>query len=65
MSKKKELPPTGRLAYNISEFCQLVGRSRPWFYALPADKRPKVIERGGNTRLITAEEVKRFLEVAA
>lgn len=64
MSKQKELPPAGRLAYNISEFCQLVGRSRPWFYALPADQRPKVIERGG-AKIITAEEARRFLEVAA
>ncbi|WP_448031976.1 hypothetical protein [Bradyrhizobium liaoningense] len=60
----KPMPPAGRLAYNISEFCQLIGRSRPWFYNLPADQRPKVIERGG-AKLIPADEVRRFLEVPA
>jgi hypothetical protein len=58
----KPMPPAGRLAYNISEFCQLVGRSRPWFYALPDDQKPKLIERGG-CKLITADEVRRFLEL--
>lgn len=64
MSKSK-LPPPGRLAYNISEFCALVGRSRPWFYALPDDQKPKVLDRGGGAKLISAEEVRRFLEVQA
>jgi excisionase family DNA binding protein len=44
---KTKLPANERLAYNIAEFCQLVGVSRSFFYALADDAKPRMTKRGG------------------
>jgi excisionase family DNA binding protein len=44
---KTRLPATERLAYNIAEFCDLVGISRSYFYALADDAKPRMTKRGG------------------
>jgi excisionase family DNA binding protein len=44
---KAKLPATERLAYNIAEFCDLVGISRSYFYALADDAKPRMTKRGG------------------
>jgi hypothetical protein len=46
-SQAKAKPSVERLAYNIGEFCDLVGVSRSYFYALPEAERPRMTKRGG------------------
>jgi excisionase family DNA binding protein len=63
---KTKMPPPGKLAYSIDEFCALVDISRSYFYKMPADKRPHEV-RKGKRRVIPADAVKtwRAPEVAA
>ena len=49
-----------RLAYSISEFCELVGVSRSFFYTLSDESKPRSVKRGGRT-LIPADAVQEWL----
>lgn len=49
-----------QLAYSINEFCTLLGVSRSYFYKLPEEHRPRIIQRGGRY-FIPRAEVARFL----
>jgi excisionase family DNA binding protein len=52
-----------KLAYSISEFCELVGVSRNFFYTLSPEARPRMIKRGGRY-FITTEAVREWLEMS-
>jgi excisionase family DNA binding protein len=58
-----KLPPAARLAYSISEFCQLVGVSRSYFYSLSDDAKPRMVKRGGRW-LIPADAARDWLSTA-
>jgi excisionase family DNA binding protein len=53
-----------RLAFSISEFCQLVGISRSYFYTLPPEQRPREV-CFGRRRLIPADAAREWLRSAA
>jgi excisionase family DNA binding protein len=55
MSTKPE-----RLAFNISEFCEAVGISRGFFYALPEHQKPRMV-KFGSRYLIPVDAVKAWL----
>jgi excisionase family DNA binding protein len=57
---KAKLPATERLAYNIAEFCDLVGISRSFFYTLADDAKPRMTKRGGRW-LIPAEAAREWV----
>lgn len=58
-----ELPPPGRLAYSISEFCQAVGVSRSYFYSLSDEAKPRMVKRGGRW-LIPTDAAREWLSTA-
>jgi excisionase family DNA binding protein len=60
VSESQKLPAPERLAYNVDEFCRLVGISRGFFYKLPPEQRPREVRRGTRV-LISAEAVKEWL----
>jgi hypothetical protein len=52
-----------RVAYSISEFCQLAGISRSLWYNLPADQRPQARRIAGRV-IISAAAAHQWLETA-
>lgn len=54
---------TDRLAYSISEFCELVGVSRSYYYSLSDEAKPRMVKRGGRW-LIPADSAREWLSTA-
>lgn len=52
-----------RLAYSISEFCELVGVSRNYYYTLSESARPRSLKIGGRT-LIPADAINEWLKTS-
>lgn len=52
--------PLPKLAFSISEFCQMVGVSRGFYYSLPESARPRFVKRGART-LISADAIGEWL----
>ncbi len=53
-------PTAERLAYSVDEFCESVGVSRSFYYAMSDAEKPRSIKRGRRI-IIPADAVKAWL----
>jgi hypothetical protein len=60
LAAQNQPPATDRAGYSVADYCPIVGYSRPYYYLLSPDLRPKSIKLG--KRRIIIEAPRAYLE---